>query len=253
MAKRELTGITQEEIYEQKADFLQRHPDKTEEDFENWRCLRKINFQPDFYDGEQRFCPKYTLKGENGERSTFCDTHGGWEDTSHLAEAGKETRAKEGNTKAVKHGMYAEDSGLKDEFSETDEQLYDMIMSWAESRGWEKGSPEYLLLEDFALSKVREMRAEKYLNENGEIVERREFIEALGEFETYEETHELKGDLRLQKKTVLDMMKELGLTPKAKSQMDSSKTEASAMEQIADVASEAIGNDEQYDPERFNE
>lgn len=253
MAKRELTGITEEEVAKERAEYVNRSPDNSEADFENRRCLRKINYQPDFYEGEQRLCPKYTLKGDGEQRSTFCDTHGGWINTSGLEDVREETQFEENNTGAVTHGMYAEDSGLKEEFSETDEQLYDMIMGWAESRGWEAGSPEYLLLEDFALSKVREMRAEKYLNENGEIVERREFIEALGEFETYEETHELKGDLRLQKKTILDMMKQLGLTPKAESQMDSSETEASAMEQIADVASEAIGNDEDYDPERFDD
>jgi hypothetical protein len=178
--------------------------------------------------------------------------HGGFRDTeTGLDDMGRGPDDPAGQR--IEHGMYAEDANLKDNFSAADERLYDLIMSWADRKGWEEGDPEYLLLEDFALSKVREMRAEDYLNENGEVIEREEFIEGLGKLNTYEEVHPLRNELRLQKKTVLDMMKELGMTPKSKSQMDSSETEASAMEQIADVASEAISDDGDYDPDQFNE
>jgi hypothetical protein len=255
MAKTELTGITDEEVHRLRSEYVNKESGNTEQEFENRRCLSKIRYQPEDYDGPKRYCPKFTLKADDGsgERSTMCDTHGGWLTTEPMHEAAEETQAEEGNTKGITHGMYAEDSGLKKEFSEADEKLYDLIMGWADTHGWEEGSPEYMLLEDFALTKVRSMRAEKYLNENGEIVERKEFIEALGQFETHEETHPLRGELRLQKKTAMDIQKELGLTPKAKSQMDTSESEASAMEQIADVAAEAIGGDGEYDPEQFDE
>lgn len=251
MAKGAVTGWTKEEMFQARHKYLQNHPEADEEDFERVRCLVRIGKQPDEYDGPQRYCKKYTLTGDGEERSPNCNYHGGWNGNYEAGLAAMDP-PQEGEARALKHGMYAEDSNLKDDFSEADERLYELIMAWADRNGWEEGSPEYMLLEDLALSKVREMRAEKYLTEEGEVVEREEFIAELGKLNTYEQAHDLKGELRLQKKTILDMMDKLGLTPKAKSQMDSSETEASAMDQLADVAEEAVSGDHDYDPEQFD-
>jgi len=248
MAAGEVTGWDYPHLLERKKEFKEQ-PAANEWAFEEAFCLVEIGKQPEWYAGPQRFCGHYTLKNDDEtERSPQCRMHGGWK-----YQGSPPRKLEEGNTEAMKHGMYAEDANLKKEFTEADEKLYDLIMGWAEEYGFDEDSPEYVLLEDLALSKVREMRSEVYLNENGEIVTRETFDPNTGERITEEDTHPLKNDLRLQKKTVLDMMKELGLTPKAKSHMDTEQAEAGAIEDIANIAGSALdGDDEAYDPERFD-
>ena len=250
MASGELTGWTYPRVLERKEEF-QEQPMSDEYDFEETFCLTEIGKQPDEYDGPQRFCGNYTLTDDSKEgRSPTCEFHGGWR--TNISK--EEVQFEEGNIIGIKHGMYAEEANLKKDFSEADEKLFDLIMGWAEDYGFEEDSPEYIILEDLALSKVREMRSEVYLNENGEIITRESFDPVTGERVEEEDTHPLKNDLRLQKKTILDMMKELGLTPKAKAQMDSAETGANALEDIANIADSALDDDdEEYDPERFDE
>lgn len=253
MATEEVTGWTYAEMLDAKEEFENRDSFVAKRySFEESYCLREIAFQPEDYDGPQRFCSKYTLVDRTyEERSPQCEFHGGWNDAS--AKGSRENRLEEDNTRALKHGMYAEDSGLKEEFTEADDKLYETIMGWAEDYGFEEGSPEYSVLEDLALSKVREMRGEVYLHENGEIVTREQFDPTTGEKITEEDTHPLKNDIRLQKKTILDMMKELGLTPKAKSHMDSEQSGANALENITEIANSALDDeDAEYDPEQFD-
>lgn len=250
MAKEELTGWTRSEKFQAKQD----HPDDHDWNFDDFRCLSEITNQPEDYEGGQRFCKKYTLKKDGGEsRHNRCRNHNGaahkdWESGIEEADG-----AEEGNARALKHGMYAEDENFKANWSEADQTVYDKVMDWAEEYGFAEGSPEYMELESLALSKVRELSAEKYLNENGEVVEREQFNPETGEVEEWEEVHPLSDNLRLKKQTIIKMMKELGLTPKARSQIGESDANASAAEQLADVASSALDDDDQdYDPEQFD-
>jgi hypothetical protein len=148
--------------------------------------------------------------------------------------------------------MYAEDANLIEDFSDADEALFEQIMSWAEDYGFEEGSPAHVQLESLALSKVREMRGEVYLQENGEIVLEESFDPETGQKTEREETHPLKNDLRLQKQTIDKMLGSLGLTPKAESQMDLNDSGASAAEAVGEMAQNAIeSEDGGYDADQF--
>lgn len=256
MASDELTGWLEEEYLAEQAEFGGHNGYS----FTEWHCLAQIPKQPDDYDGPPRYCKNPTQPKENeaeNGRGKRCRHHNGWMGTDSMEAgiaAGEETTFEENNAAALKHGMYAEDENLKENFSEADEALFDQIMMWAEEYGFEDGSPAFTVLESMALSKVREMRAEKYLNENGEVVERQAFDPETGNVEEWEEVHPLSDAVRLKKKTILSMMKELGLTPKAKSRMGESEAKATASEAIGKMAADALdSDDEEYDPSEFTD
>lgn len=254
MASQKVTGWTNEQLMEEQAHFEGRHG----YDFTDWFCLKQIPRQPDDYDGPDRYCKNPTSPKDDEEgRHPGCHWHkgvAGTEAAETAADHLEDDQFEEGNTAATTHGMYTEDENLKDDFSEADEELFDLIMGWAEDYGFGEGSPAYMELESLALSKVREMRAEKYLNENGELVEREQYNPEAERVETWEEVHPLSDHLRLKKKTILSIMKELGLTPKSEAQMGEAEANASASEAIGEVAAEALDSDEnEYDPGEFSD
>jgi hypothetical protein len=252
MAKREITGWTKEDYLQYKH---KEHPDDHEWDFEEFYCLNEIICQPEEYDGPTRYCKKYTKPKDGEGRYTSCNVHITVTGDDRGIEPIRENDAmpEEGNSRALTHGMYAEDENLKENWSEADEKIYDKVMGWAEDFGFEEGGPAHTQLESLAMSKVRELRSEKYLNENGEVVEREAWNPETEQLEEWEEVHELADHLRLKKKTILSMMKELGLTPKAQSQIGESDAKADEANAVAELTSEAIDKEnENYDPEQFD-
>ena len=250
MAKEEITGWGKEEYLQYK---FEEHPDDHEWDFEDFYCLKQIIYQPEDYDGPTRYCQKYTKPKDGEGRYSKCYVHIGAENggTEAGLEAGEEFE--ENNAAALKHGMYAEDENLKANWSEADEAVFNKVMGWAEDYGFDEGSPEFMQLESLGLSKVRELRSEKYLNENGQVVEREQYNPETGEVQEWEEVHELADHVRLKKQTIIQMMKELGLTPKAKSQIGESDAKADEAGAVAEIVDQALDGDEEYDPEMFDE
>jgi hypothetical protein len=129
-------------------------------------------------------------------------------------------------------------------------------MSWADTYGWpsrEEDPSRYDDLEAIAMAKVRNARANKYILEEGEM-KRQEIYDENGNLLEKDNPHALSEDVRLKRKLIMDIKKELGITPKSRSRMDTDEKEASAMEQLSEVASEAIlgGSDDDgpgFDPE----
>ena len=141
--------------------------------------------------------------------------------------------------------MYATDEHLESVFTEDDQKLYDFIMSWADSYGWpskEEDPARYDLLEQAAIARVRVARSSKYILDEGEM-DRQEVYDENGNLRVITDAHGLSEDLRLKQKLILDIMKELGLTPKEASKMNTDEKTASATEQLAAVAAEAVLGD----------
>jgi hypothetical protein len=256
MARSQVTGWTREEMLARKHEWETGGTRAREKwDFEEAYCLTKIGKQPEDYDGPQRYCKKTTII-DAGERPASCKFHGLWRnDGEHLVEH----QFEEGNSAALKHGMYADDDKLRDDFTESDQRLYDFIMSWADAYGWpseEEDPGRYYLLNRLAMNAVRTERSEKYLDEreNGVIQVKEVFDPKSGRIQEVEETHPLFDDIRKLQKLLVDIMKELGVTPKERQKLDAQQTEASAADQIAEVAREAVtGDDHDYDPMQFDE
>lgn len=236
MAQTEVTGASTKEIVELEDTYHDSPKYKREGvPFEDSYCLTRIGKQPDTYDGPTRFCKNRVSRGENGEHHPSCNFHGG------SCKSGHHLQNLE-LLSALKHGMYATDEHLEAEFTEQDQKLYDYVMSWADTYGWptrEEDPSRYDDLEAIALAKVRNVRAHKFILDEGEL-KRQEIYDENGNLIEKDSAHALSEDVRLKRKLITDLKRELGITPKARSRMDTDEKEASAMEQISEVASAAI-------------
>lgn len=251
MASREITGGTPHEIAEMKVGYENSPKYESEgTPFETAYCLTRIGKQPDDYDGKTRFCKNRVSKTRDHKHNPSCNFHGG----SNAAGMNNDNLDK---LASIKHGMNATDEHLREVFTEQDEQLFDYVMSWADTYGWpsrEEDPSRYDDLEAIALAKVRNARAHKYILDEGEL-KRQEIYDESGNLIEKDDAHALSEDVRLKRKLITDIKKELGITPKARSRMDTDEKEASAMEQLSDVASEAIlgssGTDDgpEFDPD----
>lgn len=279
MASDEVTGATVQELAELRFEHRQsRNFTRYGIPFEAAFCLTPIGKQPDEYDGPQRYCKQRAARltedewnekyddeyPERRSAASFderayhpsCRFHGrscgSGQNADNLERPGFAN---------LRHGMYAEDWRLKEDFSEADAKMFDYIMSWADIYGWppqEEDPARYDLLEQFAYDRVRTLRAEEWFED----------IAAQGDGQSeieYREVHDEQGmvvgevpvpntlseDLRLLRKEILDLMKEMGLTPKSRGEMDAMESEASANDAIAEITREALGGDHEYDPSDF--
>jgi len=161
------------------------------------------------------------------------------------------------------HGMYAENHRLRADFSEADAQLFDWILSWADIYGWpeeEEDPGRYDLLEQFAYDRVRSVRAEEYFeeqaaeNDGQSEVEYRDIRDdegvVVGEVPV---PNTLAEELRLLRKDLRDQMKELGLSPKSRGEMDLVESKAEATDAVAEIAGDALDGDHEYDPTQFSD
>jgi hypothetical protein len=213
-------------------------------DFETAYCLNRIGKQPDEYDGPDRYCCKRAGIMPDGTKAVACRFHG-------LNKGGGTPENLE-KLAAVKHGMYATDEHLEGVFDEQDQKLYDFVMSWAEAYGWpskEQDPSRYDDLETIAINRVRVARSNEYILDEGEM-DRQEIYDEGGNLRTITDAHGLSEDIRLKQKLILDIKKELGLTPKSASRMDVDESEQSFNEQFAEVAADAVlGGSDGFDPD----
>jgi hypothetical protein len=152
--------------------------------------------------------------------------------------------------------MHATKEHLEEVFTDQDQKLYDWVMSWAETYGWpdrEEDPSRYDDLEAIAINRVRIARSNKYILDEGEL-KREEIYDENGNLREVDNPHALSEDIRLKRKLITDLKKELGLTPKEQSRMNKEEAEASAAEQIQEVAAGAVlggSGDESpdFDPE----
>jgi len=270
MASGEITGASEEELQRLRRDFTGTPPDKAGIPFEVVYCLTEIAKQPDDYDGPTRYCKNYAANLTEDEwdeqyddpfdsddprsKHPACRFHGrscNSQSPDHLDQG----------MAGMTHGMYAENHRLRADFSEADAKLFDWILSWADIYGWppeEEDPARYDLLEQFAYDRVRSVRAERYFedvaeeNDGQSEVEYRDIRDdegvVVGEVPV---PNTLAEELRLLRKDLRNQMKELGLTPKSRGEMDLMESEADANEAVAEIASDALDGDHEYDPSRF--
>lgn len=248
MASEEVTGGTSQEICEMEVEY-ENSPKYQNEGvpFETSYCLTRIGKQPDEYDGKTRFCKRRVSRLDDGSHGASCPFHGG-SNTSSKSRENLEKLA------AIKHGMYTTDEHLKEVFTDQDQKLYDWVMSWADTYGWpdqDEDPSRYDDLHAIAMAKVRNVRANKYILEEGEM-DRQEIYDENGNLKKLTNPHGLSEDVRLKRKLITDIKKELGITPKARSRMDTEEKEASAMEQMTDIAETAILGDSDDDSPDFD-
>lgn len=250
MAQAEVTGYTVQELAELKFEYQQTPKAEKGIPFDTAYCLPRIGKQPEDYDGPTRYCSNRVARLDDGGHAHSCRFHG----ANQNADGNNDNLELLAN---LRHGMYATDEHLESVFTEDDQKLYDFIMSWADAYGWpskEEDPARYDLLEQAAIARVRVARSSKYILDEGEM-DRQEVYDENGQLRVITDAHGLSEDLRLKQKLILDIMKELGLTPKEASKMNTDEKTASATEQLAAVAAEAVlgggedGEEPSFDPD----
>lgn len=259
MPEPELTGYTPAQLAEAKEDFDEEARGLS---FEVYYCLAKIPNQPSDYDGPTRYCMEAARRKRGFQTD---DPHPSWVENAckHHGGAkgmkdGDASRLPDGEIAGIKHGLYAEDEHLRMDFNDAEQQLYDSIMEeWPDIYDWpteDEDPARYLILRKVATNVVRSNRAEDYLDDEGEVHFRDAIAEdgTVVEEDKIPEENTLSREYRLLLNQMMDMMRELGITPKARQQMDTMEAEQSKDEAVADIASDALDSDDgDYDPDEF--
>lgn len=258
MAAEEVTGATAKELKSKRGWYYNTDPWlEGRVPFETAFCLARIGKQPDDYDGPTRYCQKWAARVEDYGGSEFdeaafepaCRFHGAeldhGEHNEHLDKLAN-----------IKHGLYTEDEHLKMDFSEDEQKVYDRIMDgWPEAYDWpprEEDPARYRLLDTVATNIVRQERCEDYIDDEGEVYLKPIFAEGAGQIGEEDTSNPLAREYRLLISQILDMLKELGLTPKERQKMETLESEASHHDAVAEIAGDALEKGEgEYDPNEF--
>lgn len=244
MATRSVSGKTEDELADMRAEFQTKNR-SDHYDFEECFCLAKIPKQPEDYDGPVRYCSSTNLK-KNGR----CKYHGG------ATKPRPENLDKYGN---MKHGMRATRKALLDtmdrEGNEWQVDLYEWVSEeWPEAYGIdldEDPNAEYEF-HALALEIVRAERAEGWVFKEGEKGSKKIFGPD-GSVHYEDVPHYLSDMLQRQRKLVMRMEDNLGISRKKRMQNEQAQDATDVMKSFAEVGAALISDtDREYDPGDWN-
>jgi len=240
MASFKVTGKTEEELVAVREDFNGR-PRSDIYDFEDQFCLSKIPCQPDDYDGPPRYCCSRNLD----YKSKRCKHHGG---------SGRPNPENLDPLANMKHGMNAKRENLVKDFSEADEQLYNWIVEgWSEAYDIDLDNDPLSAYEFHALAVeiVRAERAEGFLIREGENNEKKIFGPD-GSVHYEQVPHYLADMLQRQRKLIMRMEDNLGISRKKRLQNEQAQDATDVMKSFAEVGASLITDtDSEYDPDSW--
>ena len=241
MASTKVTGKTKSELQELKREFLQTNRGKLY-DFEDCFCLSKIPRQPDDYNGPQRYCVSRNVKA----KTKRCKFHLGYAppNPEHLDPLAN-----------MKHGMNAKRENLVKDFSDADQQLYDWVVEeWPEAYDVNVDDDPLSEYEFHALAIeiVRAERAEGFLIREGEDNQKKVFGPD-GSVHYEDIPHYLADMLQRQRKLIMRMEDNLGISRKKRLQNETAKDATEVMKSFAEVGASLISEtDAGYDPDDWN-
>lgn len=252
------TGATAEELEQMKEEhkespLFQEHGVP----FDVAYCLTKIGKQPEGYDGPVRFCKQYAArKDEYNDHEYNPDVY--HRSCRYHGKSGCDDNLEPHPLAPITHGLRAEDENLRMDFTDEEQALYDGIVEhWPQAYDWPEESDDparYLMLRKVATNVVRSVRAEDYLDDEGEVQMRAVYDEDGVEVGEEPEENTISREYRLLVNEITNQLKELGLTPKERARMDKNEAEAGAADTLGNLAEDAIDKDDaEYDPEQFDQ
>jgi hypothetical protein len=241
MASNEVTGKTERELEEIRKEFSQK-PRSDLYDFEDCYCLAKIPRQPEDYDGPTRYCASRNLN----HKTKTCTFHGG---------AGHPNPQNLDPLANMKHGMNAKRENLIKDFSDADRELYDWIVEeWPEAYDVDLVEDPLAEYEFHALA-VEIVRAERgagYVigeNEKGQ----KKIFGPDGSVHYEDVPHYLADMLQRQRKLIMRMEDNLGISRKKRMQNQQAQDTTEVMKSFAEVGASLISNaDADYDPDDWD-
>lgn len=250
MATQEVSGATQEEVDEKRANF-----DGTEDEWQQKYCLAKIPHQPEDYDGPPRYCQN-TDTNKLGS-NYLCKFHGGAREDD-FEDIIENNLTPLGN---MKHGMKATLKNLVKDFDEKDKALYNWITeSYPEAYDidLEQDPASAYDLHRLAAEIVRAERGRGYLIREGEVKEEpvrneegRVVVDEHGEMVTEKSSHYLAQMMKDQDNKITKLEKELGITRKEQLRQDQSNEAVEALTKgFTELGAAFLQRDEKdYDPD----
>lgn len=244
MAKQSVSGKTEEELAQMRAEFSEKPRSKIY-DFEDCYCLAKIPRQPEDYDGPDRYCANTDLD----YKSKRCKFHGG------ATGGNPETLDKYAN---LKHGMKATRKALLDtmtrEGNEWQVELYEWVTEeWPEAYGVDTATDPNAEYEFHALALeiIRAERAEGWIFKEGEKGQKRVFSPS-GEMYFDDIPHYLADMMQRQRKLIMRMEDNLGISRKARLKAEKTDEASDLIKSFAEVGASLITQSEKaYDPDEF--
>jgi|AntRauTorcE11898_2_1112593.scaffolds.fasta_scaffold11629_1 hypothetical protein len=243
MATQSVSGKTEQELVEIRKDFDET-PRSDLYDFEDCFCLAKIPRQPEDYDGPIRYCLSRNVK-----KNKRCKHHGG-------ATTGNPERLDK--YAALKHGMKATRQAILDtmtrEGNEWQVELYEWVTEdWPEAYDVDTATDPNAEYEFHALALeiIRAERAEGWIFKEGEKGQKRVFAPT-GEMYFDDIPHYLADMMQRQRKLIMRMEDNLGISRKARLKADTNTDAADLIKSFAEVGASLITkSDRQYDPDEF--
>ncbi|NUC72559.1 hypothetical protein HTZ84_09595 [Haloterrigena sp. SYSU A558-1] len=244
MATQSVSGKTKMELAEIRKEF-EASPRSNHYDFEDCYCLAKIPRQPEGYDGPARYCVKRHLDPD----SKRCKFHGG------VGHGNPESLDKYAN---LKHGMKATRKALLDtmtrEGNEWQVELYEWVTEeWPEAYDVDTSTDPNAEYEFHALALeiIRAERAEGWIFKEGEKGQKRVFSPS-GEMYFDDIPHYLADMMQRQRKLIMRMEDNLGISRKARLKADETNEAADLIKSFAEVGASLITkSDRAYDPDEF--
>jgi len=241
MGFKDVAGKTKEEIEELRAEF-EESPASEWYEFEERYCLHKIPHQPEDYDGPDRWCGKTAQGSSNYHR---CHVH------KTMGKPMPENLDKLAN---LKHGMYATDEHLLEKLEDDEIELYNEVLSWAETYYIDPVNEPSVWddLKMLAVERVRVYRTSKWMLTEGETREKPIF-DAEGNFvENEDAPNVLSEEHRRLKSMVMSLKRDLGLTRKERMKQENLDDVSDSVKGLSEAMSELVGgSDKEYEPDNY--
>lgn len=247
MATEDVTGKTEEQLEEMRAEF-QEKPRSDHYDFEERYCLAKIPKQPPEYDGPPRYCAVRRINPPH----YLCKNHGGAEGM------------REKHVTNLKHGMDSQASTLLEHMEPEEEQVYEWVMEEfprAYDIDLDADPLAKIKLRRYAVELVRKTRGTHWALKEGE-KDQRKIINSdgdpvidpeTGEFATEDSEHYLASMLQSQERLLSKMEKDLGIDRKSRLQREENASSREVMQEFMEVGASLMQQeDQEYNPDEFD-
>lgn len=245
MALGEITGATVAGITGLRSDFL-KTPLSRQLSFEEAYCLTRIGKQPEEYDGPTRYCQNRAATQDDGTKAVSCRFHGG---------AGSGSIDPLAN---MSHGFFVNSANLEDTLEDFELEFYEEVMyEWPDKYGidFEADPSAAEDLHALAQAIIRDERANAELNRNRDLTVHRSQYDAQGiEVGTEPDAHYLIDKEQSQRRLVMKMKDELGISRKHRDVMDSTEDATDAVSGLVEGMRSALDKEEHdYDPDDFED
>lgn len=244
MAYGEITGASVSGLMQMKQEFL-KTPLSDSLSFEEAYCLTRIGKQPEEYSGPTRYCRNLAARREDGTKAISCRFHGGG------GAGGVDPLAN------MSHGFFVNNQNFLDSLADHEQDFYNEVMyDWPEKYGINFDEDPSAMEDMHALARaiIRDERASVEISDRGLTTTKGQYAPDGTLLEREEQAHYLISPQQAQRRLVMKMKDELGISRKHRDVMESNGDASDTVAGLVEGMREALDGDaNEYDPDQFTE